>query len=484
MLETRNSLRRASDSEARCSAEQSQGDCDANEGKHEPCHRSAVNDVQQTSAGVERAWDQTGRRQRAAVKVSSRVACLPPICSSVKRSGAREVREPMAQQVAPQRVAPQQLAPQRAVPQQLAPAEGACSTSAANVWRSRGKNPDPQIWNRQVDESQVNESQVNGPQDSAAVCSSPFELARAADQAQPAAGAPPRSAERWRQTLRTNQPWFGLALSVGLHLLALTTLALLPDSDEQVASVKAPPLDFQIVTGAREGAASSASSDQEEANLGLQELTEQEKGSSIEEDVVPAVKPERHAPAHARINESAPARVTKPSPAVSKDAVSAETGPTESGTRVVTAGGTDRASSARRAPGKGSHSAVSPTGSPAGAVSPTGSPAGAVSPAGSSAGSRHATQAYLGLLFNRLNRAAHYPVGARRERLQGTVTLKVVIDPDGVIQAVHVKSSSGHRKLDRAATRFLRSLRKVPAPPKSLRWKTRSVTLPIIYRLV
>ncbi|HSX59503.1 MAG TPA: energy transducer TonB [Tahibacter sp.] len=44
-----------------------------------------------------------------------------------------------------------------------------------------------------------------------------------------------------------------------------------------------------------------------------------------------------------------------------------------------------------------------------------------------------------------------YPAIAKRQRLEGTVLLRVLVGPDGVPQRIDIERSSGHNVLDRAA---------------------------------
>lgn len=57
----------------------------------------------------------------------------------------------------------------------------------------------------------------------------------------------------------------------------------------------------------------------------------------------------------------------------------------------------------------------------------------------------------------------HYPDSARREGKEGRVLLRVLVDEEGRTKVVEVNSSSGHAKLDQAATEALKKWRFVPA---------------------
>lgn len=69
----------------------------------------------------------------------------------------------------------------------------------------------------------------------------------------------------------------------------------------------------------------------------------------------------------------------------------------------------------------------------------------------------------------------HYPTEARRNGWEGTVVLDLAIAADGTLQSAAIHTSSGHRVLDRAALRMIRSARFAGGPGRLLQ--------PIDYRL-
>lgn len=78
----------------------------------------------------------------------------------------------------------------------------------------------------------------------------------------------------------------------------------------------------------------------------------------------------------------------------------------------------------------------------------------------------------------------HYPLAARRERLEGVVMLRIRLARDGRLLNVRLSRSSGHAMLDRAALASVERLESLPAPPRSIPWDDdRELPLPITYRL-
>lgn len=61
------------------------------------------------------------------------------------------------------------------------------------------------------------------------------------------------------------------------------------------------------------------------------------------------------------------------------------------------------------------------------------------------------------------NPSPRYPVESRRLREQGTVTIKVLVSPEGTVQDLKMAESSGHSRLDKAALAAVRGWRFAPA---------------------
>jgi protein TonB len=81
-------------------------------------------------------------------------------------------------------------------------------------------------------------------------------------------------------------------------------------------------------------------------------------------------------------------------------------------------------------------------------------------------------------------RVDHYPLAARRERLEGVVMLRIRLARDGRLLNVRLSRSSGHAMLDRAALASVEQLDSMPAPPDSIPWDDdRELPLPVTYQL-
>jgi protein TonB len=75
------------------------------------------------------------------------------------------------------------------------------------------------------------------------------------------------------------------------------------------------------------------------------------------------------------------------------------------------------------------------------------------------------------------DRQQYYPQEAIARGLQGEVLVLVIIDENGNITAARVEESSGHKILDEAALRNVRSIRSLPADAP------REAVLPLRFRL-
>ena len=91
----------------------------------------------------------------------------------------------------------------------------------------------------------------------------------------------------------------------------------------------------------------------------------------------------------------------------------------------------------------------------------------------------HLRRSVLDLFRQRLD----YPAIARRKGWQGTVTLRLLIEPDGRISRLHVDRTSGYPVLDRAAIESLQ-LASVPQAGHWLHGRALELLVPVEYRLV
>lgn len=77
-----------------------------------------------------------------------------------------------------------------------------------------------------------------------------------------------------------------------------------------------------------------------------------------------------------------------------------------------------------------------------------------------------------------------YPLAARREQLEGVVTLRIRLARDGRVLGVRLARSSGHSLLDRAALAAVEGLGSMPAPPREIPWDDRfEFPLPVTFQL-
>lgn len=74
-------------------------------------------------------------------------------------------------------------------------------------------------------------------------------------------------------------------------------------------------------------------------------------------------------------------------------------------------------------------------------------------------------------------RGLFYPAEAIAQGLEGEALVLLLLDGDGQVSAARIEESSGHRQLDEAALRAVRSLRSMPADAP------RETLLPVRFRL-
>jgi len=119
------------------------------------------------------------------------------------------------------------------------------------------------------------------------------------------------------------------------------------------------------------------------------------------------------------------------------------------------------------------------------AASGQGDAAGATGAAGVAGGAQRGGAAtYFGKLKAWLNQHKKYPVAAKKEKQQGTVTVNFTIDRAGRLLAARVETSSGNSVLDNAALDLLRKASPMPRLPEGMVEERLVVTLPIEYSLI
>ncbi|MDY7037090.1 MAG: energy transducer TonB, partial [Thermodesulfobacteriota bacterium] len=76
--------------------------------------------------------------------------------------------------------------------------------------------------------------------------------------------------------------------------------------------------------------------------------------------------------------------------------------------------------------------------------------------------------AYLEMLRLRIERHKKYPDAARVRHIEGRVTIRFVITPEGDVRAAGVAKTSRHGVLDRAALKAVKDAAPFPKPPSHL----------------
>ena len=101
-----------------------------------------------------------------------------------------------------------------------------------------------------------------------------------------------------------------------------------------------------------------------------------------------------------------------------------------------------------------------------------------------SAGGTPGQQAgYAARLAARLNRYKHYPMAARRARMEGTATLFLRVRRDGSVAEYRISESSGFEALDSAVLRMLDRAQPLPAFPAVMPDDEVSVSIPVSFSL-
>lgn len=81
-----------------------------------------------------------------------------------------------------------------------------------------------------------------------------------------------------------------------------------------------------------------------------------------------------------------------------------------------------------------------------------------------------------------ISKAKRYPPQARRQRIEGEVSVRFTLDSYGSLLSAEIASSSGADVLDRAALAVLEELGKLPTPPNHLSGEAFTLIIPLRYR--
>lgn len=97
--------------------------------------------------------------------------------------------------------------------------------------------------------------------------------------------------------------------------------------------------------------------------------------------------------------------------------------------------------------------------------------------------SAESTDDYIVRLRAWLSRHKEYPQAARRNEVEGTVRLYLVIDQNGHIVTKRITQSSGSELLDRAAEQMLARAQPLPAMPSTMQRNRLELVVPIVFSL-
>ena len=90
---------------------------------------------------------------------------------------------------------------------------------------------------------------------------------------------------------------------------------------------------------------------------------------------------------------------------------------------------------------------------------------------------------YLGIIRLRIEREKRYPLWARSHRLEGEVSVRFILSPDGQVSAVSVSKSSGQGCLDEAAMDAVRQASPMPPSPEGVLSEAIPMELTIVFKL-
>ena len=85
-----------------------------------------------------------------------------------------------------------------------------------------------------------------------------------------------------------------------------------------------------------------------------------------------------------------------------------------------------------------------------------------------SPGELDTSNSYLEMVRLKIERYKSYPGMAKARQIEGSVTVRFVITPEGGVRAVEIAKTSSHMVLDEAALRAVKDAAPFPTPPKHL----------------
>jgi periplasmic protein TonB len=96
---------------------------------------------------------------------------------------------------------------------------------------------------------------------------------------------------------------------------------------------------------------------------------------------------------------------------------------------------------------------------------------------------RNQLSGYLNLIRTRIESRKRYPLWATTHKLEGEVSVRFIITPEGQITTVTLKKSSGCESLDQAALEAVQESAPMPRPPDGLLTEPTPMELTIIFQL-
>lgn len=105
----------------------------------------------------------------------------------------------------------------------------------------------------------------------------------------------------------------------------------------------------------------------------------------------------------------------------------------------------------------------------------------AASPAVS--GTDDVVKLFLAQVRQRIDRFKHYPYAARRRQVEGRVTVRFVIHPDGTVDGLQVIKSSASSLLDEAAVKAVRDAAPFPGFPRDVLAHPLAVEIGLVFEL-
>ncbi len=88
---------------------------------------------------------------------------------------------------------------------------------------------------------------------------------------------------------------------------------------------------------------------------------------------------------------------------------------------------------------------------------------------------------FIAGLYEALNEKKHYPKMAKRRKLEGIVTISFTLCKNGTIKNIFINNSCGHKILDRAALKVVKSVDIYKAIPDAVSLTALNLNIPIKY---